>query len=498
MESPNESPPINKYIKTYAIFLILALAFALRVKHVDAPVIGVHAWRQADTAAIARNYHENGYRFLYPQIDWGEGGPGYVESEFPIVSYAIALTYKAFGVSESYGRMMSIFFSLMAIFFLYLFVKKHIDESTALWSAFFFSVLPLNIFFSRTIQPESALIMSLVAGTYFFSRWMTSDKTADFLVSAVFISLACLLKIPSLYIGLPLLYLAWLKHGNNVLKKKALWFYLTLVLLPVGLWYYHAHQLFLTYGNTFGIWEYGSDKWGNWGLAFSAGFIEKVFLNNLAGWYFTWGGALVFLIGLFVKRRAKEERVFDFWLLSVLIYMVIVAKGNYVHEYYQLPFMIPAVVYMGKVYARWFTRRTKIAAAALLLCLLSILVFSQLRYYSYIQREDTASSEVYKLAEIVRENTEEGALIISIFNSSDPTLMYLAHRKGWFATPGDIDDAYVSDKIQDGAKYIVGSHRYFNEMDGHKTPIKLLGLPEGSSEVIYNDWKSFIVRISDV
>jgi 4-amino-4-deoxy-L-arabinose transferase-like glycosyltransferase len=498
MQNPNTSTPINKYVKTYAIFLILALAFALRAKHVDAPVIGVHSWRQADTAAIARNYHENGYRLLYPQIDWGGEGPGYVESEFPIVSYAIALTYKLFGVSESYGRMMSVFFSLMSILFLYLFVKKHIDESTALWSAFFFSVLPLNIFFSRTIQPESALIMSLVAGIYFFSRWITSDKMIDYLVSVVFISLACLIKPPSLYIGLPLLYLAWIKHGNSVLKERTLWLYLLLVLLPVGLWYYHSHQLYLNYGNTFGIWEYGSDKWGNWGLAFSPAFIEKVFLNNLAGWFLTWGGALVFLIGLFLKRQTQEEKVFDFWIISLLVYLVIVAKGNYVHEYYQLPLMIPAAVYIGKVYSRWFTMRTKIAATALLLCLLSILVFSQLRYLSYIQHEDTGTSEVYSFAEIVKGNTDEGSLIISVSPDDDPTFMYLAHRKGWLARSSNIDGDFLNGKIQNGAKYIVGNHRSFNETEVTQTSTRLLRLLRGSYEVIYNDGKSFIVRISDV
>ena len=35
------------------------MAAALRLVHLHAPVLGVHSWRQADTAAIARNAHLN-------------------------------------------------------------------------------------------------------------------------------------------------------------------------------------------------------------------------------------------------------------------------------------------------------------------------------------------------------------------------------------------------------------------------------------------------------
>lgn len=246
-------------MKKYAIYLLLALALALRIYSIQSPIIGVASWRQSDTAAIARNFHENGYEFSYPQVDWGGDSAGYVETEFPVYQFAVALFYKIGGVSESYGRSLSVILSLVSIYFLYLLVWKHTDKNTALWASLFFTILPHNILYSRMFMPESALIMSSVLGMYLFSQWLTSEKWGYFILSSGFIALAFLLKIPTLYLGLPILYPAWLKFGRKVLSQWALWFYALLVLIPTGLWYYHAHQLFLQYGLTFGIWEYGTD-----------------------------------------------------------------------------------------------------------------------------------------------------------------------------------------------------------------------------------------------
>ena len=45
--------------------LVLCLALALRLVHLGAPILGIHSWRQADTASMARNFDENGYRFFF-------------------------------------------------------------------------------------------------------------------------------------------------------------------------------------------------------------------------------------------------------------------------------------------------------------------------------------------------------------------------------------------------------------------------------------------------
>ncbi len=83
------------------------------------PLLDYHSWRQADTAAIARNYATNGYRLLYPQVDWGGLTPGYIESEFPLYSYTLALLYGVFGVHAWLGRLLSALAGAAAVAALY-------------------------------------------------------------------------------------------------------------------------------------------------------------------------------------------------------------------------------------------------------------------------------------------------------------------------------------------------------------------------------------------
>jgi hypothetical protein len=88
----------------YFLITMVLLAVVVRLIEVEQPFIDRWSWRQSDTAAIARNYLENGFHFNRPQIDWAGDAPGYVGTEFPILPFAVALAYKVTGVQEWVGR----------------------------------------------------------------------------------------------------------------------------------------------------------------------------------------------------------------------------------------------------------------------------------------------------------------------------------------------------------------------------------------------------------
>jgi len=50
-----------------AFLLILAFGAALRFFHLTAPFVDAHAWRQLDTAAMARNFYEGSFLPFDPQ-----------------------------------------------------------------------------------------------------------------------------------------------------------------------------------------------------------------------------------------------------------------------------------------------------------------------------------------------------------------------------------------------------------------------------------------------
>ena len=170
-----------------SIWWILLFALLLRLYGIDNPIIGNHEWRQTDTAIMAKNFFENGYRLFYPQMNWGGGG--YVECEFPIYPYLVALMHGLFGYSESWGRLVTVAIYLLGLLYLYRLVDSILNRRVALWTAFFFAVLPMNILYSRTIMPDAMMITGSIAGIYHFWRWTQTDRMSHWFYSLIGISL---------------------------------------------------------------------------------------------------------------------------------------------------------------------------------------------------------------------------------------------------------------------------------------------------------------------
>jgi 4-amino-4-deoxy-L-arabinose transferase-like glycosyltransferase len=479
------------------IFYILLLALLLRLYHITFPVSGWHSWRQSDTAAIARNFYENGYKLLYPQVDWGGGTPGYVESEFQIYPFFVALLYSVFGVNDMWGRMLSVIFSLVTIYMLYLFVRKIITDKVALWSALIYAVLPLNIYYSRAFMPESAMLMCSVFGIYYFYKWFEEDKNKFLYISAIFISFAVLLKLPCSYLGLPLFYLAYRKYGFHLFKKYFLWLFVLIIFVPAVLWYNHAHQLYVNGGVSFSIWNFGEDKWGTFGLLIKPSFYNDIFFKSIAERLLLYPGFILFIWGLFIKRQNDNERLFDFWLLSIFIFILIVSQGNLRHEYYQLPFVLPAVVYAGKVFSKYVRfenlsdsfKEHKFQFIILGLCIILIPVLSYLRYSNFM-RSENYDSALFKLTNEVKTLTNDTDLVITA-SDNNPVYLYLSHRKGWAVGTEQIGTAFINQRKIQGAKWIFGEKSAFNSEKSEENLKEILK----TYRTIRNENDYFIVRL---
>ncbi|MGB0278819.1 MAG: hypothetical protein ACPF98_08595, partial [Prochlorococcaceae cyanobacterium] len=84
----------------------------------------------------------------------------------------------------------------------------------------------------------------------------------------------------------------------------------------------------------------------------------------------------------------------------------------------------------GRRSRRWLTG----AMALLLGCSLVVL---NLEYWA---KEVPEGNPTWELAQRIRNETPQQARIISV-SGGDPTLLYLAHRKGWLKGPGAITES---------------------------------------------------------
>lgn len=478
----------KKFANINYIHLILFFSLLFRLYQLTSPIMGAQSWRQADTAAMARNFYENGYNFFYPQIDWGGNSAGYVETEFPIYPYFVSLFYNFFGVSDIIGRLISIVFSLITIYFVYKLVLKLVDEKTALWTTFTYSILATVVFYGRVFMGEPLLVMCIVIGVYLFIEWTENEKFTSYIFSLLFISLACLIKPPSLYIGLPLLFIWRGIYGKKVFSNIKILLYAFIVFLSVFIWYYHAHQIYLTTGLTFNIWEYGTDKWGNWDFIFTWDYFNSVFFRTIAEKHLTWTGFIIFVVGMIAFRKDKRLKLFYVWLLAALIYLIIVARGNYAHDYYQLPILVPITIFLGMVFSKYFNKRplSNWKSGLLTIGLVGMLGLGFARYYDYIKREDLTDPK-YKLSQLVKYKTENNALIITV-SDYDPMLLYLSHRKGWQCSAQQVTDLFIRERVSKGAKYLVGNNKDFSKESFER-------LSNLNFSFLYNDGESFILDI---
>ena len=346
------------------VIVIGIFAVAARLVFINQPYIDHWSWRQSDVAAIARNFSQNGFRFGYPQVDWAGNAPGYVGTEFPILSFIAAVCYNFAGVHEWIGRTQAVVLFAISLPFFFLLVREIFGSTAAVWASFFFCFTPLNVFAGRSFMPDVPSLSFAIVGLYFFLRWVQHDESSSFFFAAIAISLSLLIKITSIVIVAPLVYLLVaavydrrnsrngdLQIAPAVLETAAPCFgahraplqliaFFAIALLPSAIWYCHAYQIAQQfYPHHFfgagGI-RIESFSW-YWHIA------QQTFASSLTPLL-----SVMALVGLFVpqSRDRRYSRLFHWWLATMIVFIIVVGYGNR-HRWYQLPLVPIAAAFAG-------------------------------------------------------------------------------------------------------------------------------------------------------
>src|SRR3990167_8669162 len=146
----------NKFFWALIIFVLTGLPLFYRITN---PIADWHSWRQADTAAVARNFVKDGFNLLYPQSDSflalnDKGLPNpnrYFINEFPFYNAVVAGIYKIWGINEVYARLVSVVFSSLGGGALYLIALKLFGQKIAWVTSLFYAFNPYNVYFGRVI-----------------------------------------------------------------------------------------------------------------------------------------------------------------------------------------------------------------------------------------------------------------------------------------------------------------------------------------------------------
>ena len=142
--------------RAVALVLLLLVVVGLipRLYGLDRPLLVFHAWRQTETASIARNIWRDGLDFLHPRIDTNGNGPSVVESELQVYTLAVAALYSLFGFHEVFGRLVSVASFLATLPFLAWLARRCAGTAGMVFAVGFFCVSPMPSGPTRPASPS--------------------------------------------------------------------------------------------------------------------------------------------------------------------------------------------------------------------------------------------------------------------------------------------------------------------------------------------------------
>ena len=482
--------------KILIVVLFLAAA-ALRFADVFRPINQI-PWRESDLGGIARNFVREGMNPLYPRVDWRGDSPGYAEMELPLYPWLIAVTYKVFGMHDDIGRMWSFLFSLGTLFFFFRLARSYLSEFAATVAFAFFALNPLMVDKSTAIQPEGLMIFTYIAAVYYFLRWLRGDGNFDYGAAVLLTALTLLAKAPAAHIGIFFGILVIEKYGWSTLKQFKVWLFGVLSLLPSMLWYFHAKNLCLIYGNSLGVSnEY---HWIGWDFFTDPTLIEGILRSELLYIWVSFG----LIVGAFAIWRGYREDVARhslLWLASIFaIYIVAARTTSQGWAVYYHIFSVPPVAllfgfsikklwdYAGE-FADKYSQRSlfvNLGRVGVIVIVIGSIMASLLLEAKQVRSnflDHRVEEPAFVFAQRIKPMLKnDGMIVVSGGNCVDAKGYELAYnasyffywldRKGWNTCVEEQTAVKIREFAAKGAKYFVAEKRYMKDKPGFEADVQ--------------------------
>lgn len=403
---------------------IVSLGLMARLLCFQAPLLDHHAWRQADTAMIARNFVRAGLHPLAPQTDARGASPsGVVATGLELHAIVTAAAARVTGFSNPLARVVSALTFPFSALFLWSFLRRRDGDLAAFCGVWVYALgLPLVVFAEHAVWNEPFLIMLTFA-----SLWCWQRREGRPVMSALaIVSVAVLagVKPQWLIVLAPMIALSIEREGWAALRQPSVWLLAVAGAGSAAAWLWHMDAVGRATGLTFGA----ADKLFNpddmsMRYAFIVG---RRLVRDLLGPI----GFAAFAIGL-VTAAQQRRRVELAWTAAFLAYLIVVSRGNRVHDYYQLPLApLAAIVIPAGILRSVAAIRTRVDARAALGVVLWLMLFTtfvrSVSFHSWYEVDARKASFCRALGTAIA--ADERVTFVA-YNS--PDVLYCLDRKGW-------------------------------------------------------------------
>lgn len=446
---------LRKFIsKHWVLLLIIGLFGVTHLYKITAPVLDTHAWRQADTLAVARNFLQESANIFYPRIDIRQTYSGITGMEFPLYNYIIFLVAKVSGFGFWIGRALSTLFGVLGIVFLYGLLRRRYNQSVANWGALFMATSGLWFYFSRNVQPDVMMVALSVGSLYLAQLFRDSKKQYWLVASLLMLSVAMLVKLPAVFIVLPLGVILW--EARAQLRAWHVLLAAGLVVAPSVTWYQHSQVLSRNYG-------LGSYFYEPLNLKASLAQITKpelwkhVYMQRMPSMVVGLIGSVLALVGL-VRSLIKKDLFVVSWLVAMVGFTFLFPAKFIAHTYYSLPF-VPVIAALAAIAIVWLLGLVKNRTINLVLA--SLVVVGSIGFCLWRVRPLYAlGTPQYTQIETILNQFADKNARIATNTGNNPILMYFTARKGFALNPEDLTIANIGILQKDHVDYLVVDKRF--------------------------------------
>ena len=444
---------ISKNIYYLTAGIIILVFIAIQISSITNPAWdNVDTWRQPDTYSISCNYYQFNMNPLKPQFNYDGPSENYIQLELQIVPYLSALLFNLIGrMTPIIPRLFSLMFYIGSAIYLCLIAKKFTNKICSLFCTAIYLFMPLSLGMAHAIMPESCAMFFYCGSMYYLLKWYDGKPNLYAIISAIFLSLAIMQKLPVAFIGLlVLMVFIWKKKTGS----KLFFLYGAISLIPVIVYYVYAGSV--------AKFDFVS------GIATKHAFTKEIFS------IFTKDGIMFFIdtlpdllgylplvtaaVGFIVSCIKKENKFLIFWTISILLELItIVAMIKFG---YYLVFFLPIVALFSAVCIYYLSCKKAVIAIVT-----GVLTFVNIAYISI---------PYWKAATVINPIIDTAVNVICNYVDIDepivvgtvsPSYLSASNRRGWRGNIKYYD--YIPQNPKDEVHYFIEhGASYFAVIDG--------------------------------
>jgi hypothetical protein len=427
----------------------------------------IEGWRETDTQTIAQHFAEPGANIFYPRIDWGGAGPGYVETEFQLYTWIVSIFLEFTDPAAEWpGQLVSLLAVVAAAWVAFTQLSRRYGPAAGAFGALALLSTRAVTQAATTVQPESLCLLLFVVAWFALLDYTSSRSRLSLVLYAVSGALAMLVKPSAGQLGIASFILLLLQH-REVLKSRSIWIAWGFMVGVFLVHLLHARDIYIEYGNTFGILSGGESK-----VPRLSHLVNPLLLARGATHSVNWGvgiaGALALVVALFLKRRSLRDLAPVIGLFVGVVAWTLLAMryttsdgGNHYHV---LGALMAAEV-VACVVAALPPQRWRVWGSTAIVLVLGF-QFAQSYNTRKLTRVNPFDAAVVAVSRAAAGQVKPGDLVVvrsvhpryddfwkGVVQYADPRVFYLTKTRGW-PVPKDADDpAELEKAVQQGARF---------------------------------------------